>query len=93
MPTWSGRTSPVATQELPRIYSPEWQPLLQELLANLADIDCAHATDVEAVRTSNAEEWLKQTVIRRLEESHRMRRAPVVRQLDALEKRIRALAA
>ena len=93
MPSRSGRTSPAVTQVLPRLYSQELQPLLQELLATLGDIDCAHATDVEAVRTSGAEEWLKQTMIRRLEEGHRTRRAPVVRQLEALEERIRALAA
>jgi hypothetical protein len=93
MPIQSGRTSPAAVQALPRFYSPELLPLLQELLATIADIDCAHESDIEAVKASDAEEWLKQTVIRRLEEGHRLRRAPVVRRLAAVEERIRALAA
>ncbi len=39
------------------------------------------------------DEWLKQTVTRRLEERHGERRAPYIRQLEAVEERIRALAA
>jgi hypothetical protein len=75
------------------MYPPELQPLLQALLATLADIDLAHAGDVETVRSSGSEEWLKQTVIRRLEEGHRGRREPIIRQLEVLEARIRAMAA
>jgi hypothetical protein len=67
--------------------------LLQSILAALADIDVVHASEVAIVRDSDADEWLKQTVIRRLVERHRERRAPYVRQLAALEARIRALAA
>jgi len=93
MPIQSGRTSPAVAQALPRLYPPELQPLLQELLATLADMDCAHASDLEAVKASDAEEWLRQTVIRRLEEGHRTRRAPVVRQLEALQERVGAFAA
>ena len=59
----------------------------------LAEIDSAHESDVEAVRGSGAEEWLKQTVIPKLEVRHRERRAPYVRQLEAVEERIWALAA
>jgi hypothetical protein len=36
----------------------------------LADIDLAHEGDVGTVRNSGAKEWLKQTVIGRLEEAH-----------------------
>jgi hypothetical protein len=61
-------------------------------LATLADIDLAHEGDVETVRNSGAEEWLKQTVIRRLEENHRRRREPYVRQPEVLEARIRMMA-
>jgi len=59
----------------------------------LADIDFVHESEVAIIRDSNADEWLKQSVIRRLEEHHRERRAPYVRQLAALEERIRTLAA
>jgi hypothetical protein len=75
------------------MYTPEILPLLQSLLAALADIDSAHESDVEAVRGSGAEEWLKQTVIPKLEVRHRERRAPYVRQLEAVAKCIRAMAA
>jgi predicted small metal-binding protein len=81
------------TRDAPRMYPPDLRPLLQELLAALADMDLAHQGEVAIVRGSNAEEWLKQTVIRKLEERHRERRAPYVRQLTALEERIRRLAA
>ncbi len=77
----------------PRMYSPELQPLLQSLLATLADIDFAHESDIQTVRTSSAEEWLKQATIRKLQQRHRERREPYVLQLKALEARIRALAA
>jgi len=77
----------------PRVYRSDIQPLLQSILATLADIDLVHETEVAIVRNSTADEWLKQSVIRRLEERHRERRAPYVRQLEAVEERIRALAA
>ncbi len=93
MPTRSGRTSPAPSPGAPRMYPPELEPLLQSLLAALADIDFAHLGDIETVRNSATDAWLKQAVIRRLEESHRQRRAPVVRQIEALEERVRTLAA
>ncbi|MBQ0820372.1 hypothetical protein KBI52_09130 [Microvirga sp. HBU67558] len=77
----------------PRMYSRELQPLLQSLLATLADIDFAHEGDIETVRTSSAEDWLKQATIRKLQQHHRERREPYVRRLKALQVRIRALAA
>ena len=77
----------------PRVYPPDLQPLLQFILAALADIDFVHASEVALIRNSDADAWLKQSVIRRLDERHRERRAPYVRQLTAVEERIRALAA
>ncbi|MGF9764968.1 hypothetical protein AAII07_58950 [Microvirga sp. 0TCS3.31] len=59
----------------------------------MADLDLVHASEVALIRDSDADEWLKQSVIRRLDERHRERRAPYVRQLAAVEERIRALAA
>ena len=76
-----------------RIYPPDLQPLLQSILAAFADIEFVHGSEVAIVRDSDADEWLKQSVIRRLEERHRERRAPYLRQLAAMEERIRALAA
>jgi len=74
-------------------YPPELLPLLQSLLATLADIDFEHASDVETIGNSTAEEWLKQAAIRRLQERHRERRAPYLRQLEAVRERIRSMAA
>jgi hypothetical protein len=67
--------------------------LLQGLLSTLADIDFAYENDLETVRTSAADEAVKQTVINKLQQQHCERRAPYVRQLAVLEKRMRAVAA
>ena len=93
MPATSGQSSRSAMGNTPRVYPPDIQPLLQSLLAALADIDLVHESEVAIIRDSDANEWLKQSVIRRLDERHRERRAPYVRQLAAVEERIRALAA
>ena len=93
MSTTPGPASRSAIGNTPRVYPPDLQPLVQSILAALADIDLVHASEVALVRDSDADEWLKQSVIRRLDERHRERRAPYVRQLAAVEERIRALAA
>jgi hypothetical protein len=87
------RSSTQSEPHLSRMYSLEIGPLLQSLLATLADIDLAHKSDIETVRNSSAEDWLKQATIRRLQQRHGERRAPYVRRLEALQKRIRAMAA
>jgi hypothetical protein len=74
-------------------YSPEVLPLLQLLLATLADIDFEHESDIETVRSSSADEWLKQATIRKLQERRQERRAPYVRKLEGLQKQIQAMAA
>ena len=76
-----------------RLYRPELQPLLQFLLTALADIDFEHECDMEIVRNSTADEWLKQMTIRTLQERHRERRAPYVQQLTRLQKRLHIVAA
>ena len=93
MSTMPGPASRSVLGNTPRVYPPDLQPLLQSILAALADIDFVHASEVALIRDSDADEWLKQSVIRRLDERHRERRAPYVRQLAAVEERIRALAA
>ena len=74
-------------------YPPDILPLLQLLLATLADIDCEHESDIETVRNSAADEWLKQATIRKLQERRQQRRAPYVRKLEGLQKHIRVMAA
>lgn len=77
----------------PRTYSPEILPLLQALLAALADIDVAHQQAVKEIEGGPAEEGVKRMAIEALRECHRAGRAPYVRQLEALEERIKAMAA
>ena len=74
-------------------YSPEVLPLLQLLLVTLSDIDFEHESDIETVRNSSADEWLKQATIRKLQERRQKRRAPYVRKLEGLQKQIQAMAA
>ena len=98
MITKAGHSSPKAARgtrlsDLGRMYPPNLLPRAQKLLADLADIDFEHESDLETIRGSAAEEWLKQAAMRRLQERHQERRAPYLRQLDALQKRIRTLAA
>ncbi|WP_046866270.1 hypothetical protein [Microvirga massiliensis] len=76
-----------------RLYSPEITPLLQSLLATLADIDFAYESDVDVVRNSAADEVLKRKVIARLEQQNRERREPYVRQLTALQHRLESMVA
>ena len=74
-------------------YSPEVLPLLQLLLVTLSDIDFEHESDIETVRNSSADEWLKQATIRKLQERRQKRRAPYIRKLEGLQKQIQAMAA
>lgn len=77
----------------PRTYSASITPLLQTVLATLADIDLAFECDLETIENSNADEALKAQAIEKLRERHRERRAPYARQLAKLERQIKALAA
>jgi hypothetical protein len=74
-----------------RMYSPEFEPLLQMLLSTLADIDFAYESDLEIVRNSSVDETLKQTVIERLEQLHRQQREPHLRELASLQTRMSAV--
>jgi hypothetical protein len=74
-------------------YPPDFLPLLQLLLSTLADIDYEHESDIETVRNSSADEWLKQATIRKLQERRQRRRAPYVRKLEGLQKHIQVMAA
>jgi hypothetical protein len=93
MPTTTKRRSSLARTAAARRSSSELLPLRQSLLATLAKIDFEHKSDIETVRNSSADEWLKQTTIRNLEEHHRKRRAPCLRQLESLQRQAQALAA
>jgi hypothetical protein len=76
-----------------QMYSPTIQTLLQSLLATLADIDFAYESDLEAVKNSATDEALKRKVIDKLQQQHREQRTPYIRQLAALQERVRVMAA
>ncbi len=68
-------------------------PSRLSLLATLARLDFEHESDVETIRNSSADEWLKQSTIRKLQEHHQKRRASYVRKLESLQRQTQALAA
>src|SRR3712207_7093875 len=51
-------------------YPSELQPLRQSLIAALAKVDFELASDIETVRSSSVDEWVKQTTIRKRSEEH-----------------------
>jgi hypothetical protein len=75
----------------------ELRPFLQSLRATLSDINFEHESDIETVRKSSVDEWLKQTTIRKLQERHQERhqerRKPCVAQLERLQEQMQARAA
>jgi hypothetical protein len=77
----------------PATYPAELTPLLQSLLATLADIDFAFERDLETARASSMDEVLKQKAIERLTARHNEQREPYVRQLTTLHSRILSLVA
>jgi hypothetical protein len=72
-------------------YPPDLLPLLQSLLADVADIDCAYETSLESIRRSPGDHSLKHAMIDRLRQQHEKRRAPVAHVLMALQQRIEAV--
>ncbi len=76
-----------------RTYPSEPTPSRQLLLAALARLDFEHESDIETIRNSSADEWLKQSTIRKLQERHQERRLPYVRRLASLQRQTQLLAA
>ena len=76
-----------------RMYSPAVAPLLQSLLAALADIDFAFESDLEVVENSATDDALKRKIVERLREQRRERRTPYVRQIDALQHTMKPMVA
>jgi hypothetical protein len=93
MPANMARHSVHTEDAAARAAPSELRPFLQSLRATLADIDFEHENDVETVRKSSVDEWLKQTTIQKLQERHRERRKPCVAQLECLQERMQARAA
>jgi hypothetical protein len=77
-----------SSQQPPGTYSPDILPLLQSLLAALADIDFEYQKDRETILKSPIEEPLKQRAVATLAKRHNERRDPYLRELDKLERQI-----
>jgi hypothetical protein len=86
--TETGGGRPDFGSHRPRLYSADLLPALQSVLVSLADIDVAHESEIEAARNSSVEESLRQGLILELQERHRKRREPYVRQLAVLSEHI-----
>jgi len=72
-----------------RIYSPDVQPLLQSLLATLADLDFDY--ERERISRSTEDSDLRVRLLRKLADKHRERRDPYIRHLTVLQSRITPL--
>jgi hypothetical protein len=75
---------------LPPMYSPDLQPLLQSLLATLADIDfgCEHEREKLSKRLADAH--LKTRLLEKLKARYCERRQPYIEQLAILHERIQS---
>ena len=82
-------TRPSGSNSLPRMYSPSLQPLLQSLLATLANIDVEYERERDRLSTRTMDGSLKMRVLAKLQQPHRERREPYIRQLSVLQDRIR----
>jgi hypothetical protein len=72
-----------------RLYSPDLQPLLQSLLATLADIDFEHERERDTINSRAMDMNLKIRLLEKLKQHHHQRREPYLQQLAILHERIR----
>jgi hypothetical protein len=78
---------------LPRMYSPTFQPLLQSLLATLADIDFDYEQEREKLSNTSPDANLRIRALEKLKARHYERRQPYIQQLAVLQKRMMELRA
>jgi hypothetical protein len=77
--------------DLPRIYSPDLQSLLQSLLATLADINFEHERECDQISSCTMDMNLKIRLLEKLKQHHRERREPYLQQLAIVQERIRRM--
>ncbi len=77
----------------PRIYSPAFQPLLQSLLATLADLDFDYEKEREKLSSMAPDTNIRIRALEKLRNRHRERREPYIQQLAVLQKRMMELRA
>jgi len=75
------------------MYPPTVQPLLQSLLATLADIDFDYEQERQKLSNDSPDANLKIRALERLKARHYERRQPYIQQLAILQKRIMELKA
>jgi hypothetical protein len=78
---------------LPRMYSPTFQPLLQSLLATLADIDLDYEQERAQLSNTSPDTNIKIRALEKLKARHHERRQPYIQQLAILQKRMMELRA
>ena len=71
-------------------YRPSTLPLMQTMLATLADLDFAQGRELGRIDASSGDPTLKTRLRAQLEARHRERREPYVQQLGVLEARFKA---
>ncbi len=72
------------------MYLPHIQPLMQDLLRTLANIDFEHEIELEKLEASPMEPAFKRQIRERLKERHRERREPYIQHLAELHSRATA---
>ncbi len=75
-------------QYQPRMYSPTDKPLLQSLLATLADIDFEYEQARDKVSKNSPDLNLRIRVLEKLKAQHQERRMPYIQQLAILQERL-----
>jgi hypothetical protein len=73
-----------------RVYDPDILPRLQSLLATLADLDVAHGSNLLVIESRPMDNARKDQLIADLWQTHCKRRAPYLREIEALRKRAEA---
>jgi hypothetical protein len=80
MAAYTERRSSQAGTGTARLCPSEFRLSPQTLLAALAELDVEYEGDLEKVRKSSADDWLKQIVIRTLQERYLQQQASYIRQ-------------
>jgi uncharacterized UBP type Zn finger protein len=75
------------------MYSTTFQPLLQSLLATLADIDFDYEQERENLSINSPDTNFKIRALEKLKARHYERRQPYIQQLAILQKRMMELSA
>ena len=84
------RTYGTAEHE-PPVMPAELRPVVQSILATLADIDFAHEKELEKLNQSDLNEAFKLRLVAKLDQIHREKREPYAQELVRLQDRFRSL--